>query len=218
MNLTQRFELTNAALKNMTSWPLVTLQFNGDVKKYLDKESFQMNLNQFRNEILHSNGSTITSTITDVLSWYTSVNAAMLDHLTNQIKETDNSGVWRYLLAYKNLLKSIESTGISSVYGVGYFSRGTLNTQNYISYIRYDAIAKDLLNTSLNYVPKMKVQYKELTHTMKNYGNIRHRNEIIKLNKNISSNYTEAVEYFHSIATYTDELRKLQRDLRYTIT
>lgn len=35
------------------------------------------------------------STISEVMAWYTSVNAAMLDILTNQIKETDNSGVWR---------------------------------------------------------------------------------------------------------------------------
>lgn len=35
------------------------------------------------------------SSITEVMTWYTSVNAAMLGHLTNQIKETDNSGVWR---------------------------------------------------------------------------------------------------------------------------
>jgi len=36
------------------------------------------------------------SSVLEVLHWYTSVNAALLDHLTNQIKETDNSGVWRY--------------------------------------------------------------------------------------------------------------------------
>lgn len=35
------------------------------------------------------------SSIFEVMAWYTNVNAAMLDHLTNQIKETDNSGVWR---------------------------------------------------------------------------------------------------------------------------
>jgi hypothetical protein len=36
------------------------------------------------------------SSVLEVLHWYTCVNAALLDHLTNQIKETDNSGVWRY--------------------------------------------------------------------------------------------------------------------------
>lgn len=92
MNLTQRFELTNAALQNMNSWPNVGLQFNGKTRKYDDKTAFQRNLDEFRDDILHSN----ESTITDVLNWYTSVNAAMMDHLTNQIKETDNSGVWRY--------------------------------------------------------------------------------------------------------------------------
>lgn len=30
-----------------------------------------------------------------IFRWYSTVNAAMLHHLTNQIKETDNSGVWR---------------------------------------------------------------------------------------------------------------------------
>lgn len=35
------------------------------------------------------------SSMADVMKWYNTVNAALLDHLTNQIKETDNSGVWR---------------------------------------------------------------------------------------------------------------------------
>lgn len=30
-----------------------------------------------------------------LFNWYSEVNAALLDHLSNQIKETDNSGVWR---------------------------------------------------------------------------------------------------------------------------
>lgn len=36
------------------------------------------------------------SNMSKLFHWYTGVNAALLDHLTNQIKETDNSGVWRY--------------------------------------------------------------------------------------------------------------------------
>lgn len=115
----------------------------------------------------------------------------MLEHLNQHIKETDTSGVWRldnicwlfqlcklqsnfrYLLAFKNLLKSIESTGIASVYGVNYFGKGILKQQNYISYIQHDSIAKDLLNTSLNYVAKLKQEYKNLSQTMIHYGNIK---------------------------------------------
>lgn len=43
------------------------------------------------------------SSMADVMRWYNAVNAALLEHLTNQIKETDNSGVWRYELSIKNL-------------------------------------------------------------------------------------------------------------------
>nr|CAI5863929.1 unnamed protein product [Callosobruchus analis] len=190
---------TNGSLlRNMSSWPPVVLQFEGSKKLYLDKTTFQKNLTRFRESIIQS----VESSITDVLSWYTSVNAALLEHLTNQIKETDSSGVWRYLLAFKNLLKSIESTGIASVYGVNYFGKGHLMQVNYINYITHDAIAKDLLNTSLNYVPQMKKEY---------------QNDIIRLNRQRSPNYTEALEYFDSMATYTDELRKIQRSLRVLI-
>lgn len=78
-------------------------------------------------------------------------------------------------MAFKSLLRSIESTGIASVYGVNYFGRGVLRGSNYINYVRHDAIAKDLLNGSLNYVPYLKNVYKRLTNAMKNYGSIKHK-------------------------------------------
>lgn len=76
-------------------------------------------------------------------------------------------------MAFKNLLKSIESTGIAMVYGVNYFGQGYLQQQNYINYITHDAIAKDLLNTSLNYVSQMKAEYNALSRNMVGYGNIK---------------------------------------------
>ncbi|XP_030751286.1 uncharacterized protein LOC115878819 [Sitophilus oryzae] len=210
-NLGKRFQLTNEAIGNMSFWPKLQLQFKDSKTIYLDKATFLQNLTTFRYKIKED------TTVEQVLTWYTTVNAAMLDHLTTHIKETNTSGVWRYLLAFKNLLKSIESTGIASVYGVNYFGKGYLKSQNYISYIQHDSIAKDLLNTSLNYVAKLKEEYKVLAHTMNNYGNIRITHEVIMKNEKRHPNYTEALNYFESIALYTDELRKLQRSLRMTI-
>ncbi|CAH1108441.1 unnamed protein product [Psylliodes chrysocephalus] len=212
-NLTKRFELTDEALRNMSSWPPVS--FTVDDKKiiYIDKASFQRNLTKFRDTVIKSDDNTIK----DVVRWYTSLNAALLEHLTQQIKENDNSGVWRYLLAFKNLLKSIESTGIAMVYGVNYFGQGYLQQQNYINYITHDAIAKDLLNTSLNYVSQMKAEYNALSRNMVGYGNIKIKNDIIIKNTQRKPNYDEALNYFDSMATYTDELRKIQRTLRVLI-
>ncbi|KAG7204035.1 hypothetical protein KM043_001894 [Ampulex compressa] len=214
-NLTQRFAITDQALHNMTTWPLVSVPRDESKTQAYDvvsKEAFQARLEDFRQKI-----SSEESNITEVMAWYTSVNAAMLDHLTNQIKETDNSGVWRYLIAFKNLLRSIESIGIASVYGINYFGRGILLGDNYVSYVRHEALGRDLLNGSLTYVPSLKHFYAELTRTMTDYGRIKSRRDEILRNRKREPSVQDAIAYFDSMATYVDELRKLQRELRHMI-
>nr|XP_012139085.1 PREDICTED: uncharacterized protein LOC100876163 isoform X2 [Megachile rotundata] len=214
-NLTQRFAITDQALHNMTTWPLVSVPRDESKTQTYDvvsKEAFQARLEDFRQKI-----SSEESSITEVMTWYTSVNAAMLDHLTNQIKETDNSGVWRYLIAFKNLLRSIESLGIASVYGINYFGRGILGGENYVSYVRHEALGRDLLSGSLTYVPSLKHFYAELTRTMPDYGRIKSRRDEILRNQKREPSVDDAIAYFDSMATYVDELRKLQRELRHMI-
>ncbi|CAK9822787.1 Atrial natriuretic peptide receptor 1 [Anthophora retusa] len=214
-NLTQRFAITDQALHNMTTWPLVSVPRDESKTQTYDvvsKEAFQARLEDFRQKI-----SSEESSITEVMAWYTSVNAAMLDHLTNQIKETDNSGVWRYLIAFKNLLRSIESLGIASVYGINYFGRGILVGDNYVSYVRHEALGRDLLSGSLTYVPSLKHFYAELTRTMPDYGRIKSRRDEILRNQKRQPSVDDAIAYFDSMATYVDELRKLQRELRHMI-
>lgn len=97
------------------------------------------------------------------LRWYNAVNTVLLEHLTRQIKETDKSGVWRYLIAFKNLLRSIEHTGISMVHGINYFGVGVLGNDSYIRYVMHDALGRDLLNASFTYVPSAKETYDQLT-------------------------------------------------------
>lgn len=46
----------------------------------------------------------------EVMRWYNTINAALLDHLTNQIKETDNSGVWRLVHYYRSTHSNLPRT------------------------------------------------------------------------------------------------------------
>lgn len=131
----------------------------------------------------------------DVMRWYNRVNNALLEYLTNQIKETDNSGVWRYpgakietetqkssifsnpfsnrhLVGFKNILRSIECFGIASVHGINYFGRGLLSTDKYVDYIRYDILGKDLLNSTINYIPSVMKDYRKISN-MVGYGNLK---------------------------------------------
>ncbi len=140
-----------------------------------------------------------------------------MDHLSKQIKETDNSGVWRHLVGFKNLLRSIECYGIASVHGINYFGRGILGYETYVAYIRNDILGRDLLNGSLYYVPALKILYKNLTKVMPDYGNLRNWSNIIIKNVRISPSVNNAINYFDVMSTYLDELRKIQRELRHQI-
>lgn len=91
-NLTQSFAVTDTAINNMVTWAEVsvpTSPVENGLQVKLNRSSFMARLDDFRKK------SSEESSVWNVMHWYTSVNDAMLNHLTNQIKETDNSGVWR---------------------------------------------------------------------------------------------------------------------------
>jgi hypothetical protein len=79
---------------------------------------------------------------------------------------------FRYLVGFKNLIRSIENIGVSAVYGINFYGRGYLSTEKYINYIKHDVLGKDLLNSTLNYVPSLKHEYKNLTN-FPEYGSIK---------------------------------------------
>ncbi|KAI9578053.1 hypothetical protein GQX74_013947 [Glossina fuscipes] len=166
-NLTQRFTVTDQALNNMTTWSEVSVPTSpddDDEEVLLNRTEFQNRLNEFRERILSEPED---NSVTDVMNWYTSINKALLHHLSEQIKEADNSGVWRYLVGFKNLLKSIECQNIASSFGIKYYGRGFLGSDAFVSYIRYDFLARELINSTLNYVPSLKPMYANITKTAK---------------------------------------------------
>lgn len=80
----------------------------------------------------------------------------------------------RHLVGFKNILRSIECYGIASVHGINYFGRGLLSSDKYVDYIRHDILGKDLLNTTINYVPSVKAVYKSVS-TMPTYESLRNK-------------------------------------------
>lgn len=61
---------------------------------------------------------------------------------------------------------------MSAVYGINYFGRGFLSQEKYVNYIKHDVLGKDLLNSTLNYVPSLKHHYKNMTNFTE-YGSIK---------------------------------------------
>lgn len=81
----------------MTTWSEISVptapdEDEDDREVMLNRNEFQSRLNEFRERVRLEPED---SSITEVMNWYTSINRGLLHHLNEQIKETDNSGVWR---------------------------------------------------------------------------------------------------------------------------
>ncbi|EDW91669.1 uncharacterized protein LOC6531123 [Drosophila yakuba] len=214
-NLTLRFENTDHALNNMTTWSEISVptapdEDEDDREMMLNRYEFQSRLNEFRDRVRLEPEE---SSITEVMNWYTSINRGLLHHLNEQIKETDNSGVWRYLVGFKNLLKSIECQNIATSFGIRYYGRGSLTAENFVSYVRYEFMAREMINSTLNYAPMLRYMYTNITSTKRFHRAKQMSITLLKNNPNVS-NERSAIEYYELMNNYTDDLRIIQKALR----
>ena len=76
---------------------------------------------------------------------------------------TNDTILHRLLVSYKDLIRSVEYFGISTVDGLNYFGRGTLNSERFVNYITYDALAWKSLNQTKDFVPVIKNTVNALT-------------------------------------------------------
>ncbi|XP_059491276.1 receptor-type guanylate cyclase gcy-1 isoform X2 [Neocloeon triangulifer] len=211
-NLTQTFLKTLWAIGNVTTWP-IALSVDGLAPENRDvlttADRFCEVLKAFRLKVTNT---TDDVNVTEMVGWYNLVNAALLDHFTNQIKETDTSGVWRYLIAFKNILRSIENFGISMVYGLNFFGRGVLQPHNYLQYVRHDVLGTDLLNSSLKFA--LQLGEKMTRRLNSNWMDVHERRQLVLKNVRQNASINEATTYFDLMANYVTELRTFQKEIR----
>ncbi|KAF0305682.1 hypothetical protein FJT64_022714 [Amphibalanus amphitrite] len=144
-NLSEHFQYTNLLIDDL-QWP----DFRIDDELFQNKILFRIRLDDFRNKIAKFDFDEKYS-IESGIEFYNKANYIFLDQLTREIKEKDASGVWRLLLAYKNMIRAIEHLGISMVFGEQYYGRGELDQSSYIEFVTNDALGQDFLNQSQNF-------------------------------------------------------------------
>ncbi|XP_075977507.1 uncharacterized protein LOC142977491 [Anticarsia gemmatalis] len=204
-NLSQRFAGTNRAIDQMGSLPLLVFK---NKTKPVDEEAFKSELEELRA------GINAGTSMTEAVEWYTNANAALLSHLTKEIKDTDSSTIWRYLVGFKNLLRSIECKGIGSVLGINYFARGYLQPRAYERYIAHMVLGRDLLDNTLNLVPSLIPLHKDIKEDSFEYQDLEKKNQQIVDNRHHNGSVSHAIEYFDQTATFLDKLRAVQKQLR----
>ena len=76
-----------------------------------------------------------------------------LNFLSPHLIGTTSFSLFRYLIAFKNLLRAIENIGIVSVYGIKYFTTGKVTQENFIKYVEHDTLIWEYLNSSIHLAP-----------------------------------------------------------------
>jgi hypothetical protein len=52
----------------------------------------------------------------------------------------------RFIIGFKNLLRAVEFTGKSGIYGIRYLSQGHIERRYFYDFVRYEMLRKDYLN------------------------------------------------------------------------
>ncbi|XP_063869797.1 uncharacterized protein LOC135105527 [Scylla paramamosain] len=207
-NLTEHFKYTNMLLDDLI-WPV----FRQEHELFNNKILFRIRLDDFRDKITKFD----TPSVEGGIAFYNKANYIFLDQLTSEINEKDAAGVWRPLLAYKNIIRAIEHLGISMVFGLQYFGRGALNQKSYIAFVTNDALGYDFLNTSQNFEFWITDRYKNLQKTYPWYANITRRRLEVLGRAKIEPDFDKATEYFYAMLGYLDALQKIQYEIRHVI-
>jgi len=205
LNLTQRFKITDEAFEKMV-WP--TIKQSENTEMFKSKLRYQIRHGDFRLRISQDE-----EDIQSVLDWYNRVDAVFLDHLSQDIRGTNSSAVWRYLIAYKNLLRSIENIGIAVVYGIRYYAQGNISQDQYIQFIRHDTLGFEYLDQSKNFAPQVGKDYERIKKET-NFSLIETSREDVLNQKKKNPDANEAFEYYAVTFDYTEKLRNVLIGLR----
>lgn len=210
-SLEDRFQQTDRALEEVPTWPDLT--GTEETAVFKSKLKFQIQHEVFRVKVREGKFNEITS----ILAWYEFINDIILDHLDDEIKSTNRSGVWRYLISFKNLLRAIENIGIVSVYGIKYLTVGNVTQDNFIKYVEHDTLIWEYLNSSIHLAPYLEEKLQKI-YEQDAYKFYRESDNLILSNaldvKKGSSNITTAMKYFKSISAYMLQLRQVLEELR----
>ena len=65
----------------------------------------------------------------------------------------------RWIIGYKNLLRAVEFSGVAGILGLEYLSAGNLSDSKYQNFLKSEALRREYLNQSFNFLPFLEVRF-----------------------------------------------------------
>ena len=188
------FNATDEALQNISYWPRL------DQIDYLKtKLKFQIKHALFRSKIKDRDKS-----IEEVFNWYNEVNGNTLNYVTYSIHDSDISNFYRFIIGYKNLLRSVEFAGKAGILGMEYTTSG-LDQEKFENFLEFDILRREYLNQTTNFLPYIQEEYEALNQR----NSFDELQEQIRNREPLSRDIEVIVQYFFRFLKYSNQLREM---------
>ncbi|XP_076048414.1 uncharacterized protein LOC143029595 [Oratosquilla oratoria] len=202
-SLKETFARTDRLLEEITIWPNFSQITDSNLLN--SKLRFQIRLEDTRNSINDAGDTVIAK-----MQWYNFINFYIMEAIIQQIKDANNSGVWKLLVAYKDMIRAVEYFGISLVEGLNFFGSGNLTPRALANYITYDSLGWKSLNQTKDFVSVIKSRVENMAEKYTEFGNISEWRQLILDNIEQRSNFNIADDYYNVMERFLNELRTLQ--------
>ena len=158
LDLKNRFRQTDGSLNNISNWRSPAGE---DI--FRSKLRFQIRLDDFRIRVVENNDTSKADIVVeDAMLFYNYATKVLLDDLSSMIKSSNGSSSWRFLIAYKNILRAIESVGIEMSLGIRYQATGKLTNRNFARFIEKHKLSQEYLLQSETFLSDMRNRIKNV--------------------------------------------------------
>ena len=189
------FNDTDNALQEVTYWPQL-----GRVDYLESKLALQIKHALFRTKIKDGEKS-----MDEVFNWYNELNSNTLNYVTYSIHDSDISNFYRFIIGYKNLLRTVEFSGRAGILGMEYMATG-LDQDKFEQFLEFDVLRREYLNQTFNFLPYIQVFYEEYTAKERTFDMDQDR---IKEGTEFKRGIKRTADYFFRFLKYSEKLREI---------
>ena len=193
--LANTFNNTDSALQEVSYWPNL-----GKVGYLKSKLALQIKHALFRTKIKDGEKS-----MDEVFNWYNELNSNTLNYVTYSIHDSDINNFYRFIIGYKNLLRTVEFSGRAGILGMEYMSTG-LNEDKFEQFLEFDILRREYLNQTFNFLPYIQLSYEDYTAKERTFDSDQDR---IKAGKDFVRGVRRTVDYFFRFLKYSEKLREM---------
>ena len=193
--LANTFNNTDNALQEVSYWPSL-----GKVGYLKSKLALQIKHALFRTKIKDGEKS-----MDEVFTWYNELNGNTLNYVTYSIHDSDISNFYRFIIGYKNLLRTVEFSGRAGILGMEYMATG-LNDVKFEQFLEFDILRREYLNQTFNFLPYIQRSYEDYTSKEQTFDQDQDR---IKSGVDFDRNIRRTADYFFRFLKYSEKLREM---------